>query len=101
MKHGTMQRHGLSVLRSVFLLIIIYFVYSIARPGPCDGIFEQKAPKLDTTLSFLKANREVGIGSVGRPRTLERSSPLSYLARVFLPETKARHHGLFGRPQSS
>ena len=67
-----------------FLLIIIYFVYSIGRRGPCDGIFEQKAQKLDTALSFLKANGEVGIGSVARPRTLERSSPLSYLrTRVF------------------
>jgi hypothetical protein len=42
-------------------LIVAYFVYSI-RPGPCDGIFEQTAPKLDTTVRFLKANGEVVIG---------------------------------------
>src|SRR6266849_1795980 len=42
-------------------LIVAYFVYS-TRPGPCDGIFEQTAPKLDTTVRFLKANGEVVIG---------------------------------------
>ena len=41
--------------------IIAFFVY-ITRPGPCDSIFEQTAPKLDTTVRFLKANGEVVIG---------------------------------------
>jgi hypothetical protein len=44
------------------LAIIAFFIY-VTRPGPCDSIFEQTAPKLDTTLHFLKTDGEVVIGS--------------------------------------
>jgi hypothetical protein len=43
------------------LAIVGLFVY-FTRPGPCDSIFEQTAPRLDTTLHFLKTNGEMVIG---------------------------------------
>ena len=42
-------------------MIVGLFVY-FTRPGPCDSIFEQTAPRLDTTLHFLKTNGEMVIG---------------------------------------
>jgi hypothetical protein len=34
------------------LAIIALFVY-LTRPGPCDSILEQTAPKLDASIHFL------------------------------------------------
>jgi hypothetical protein len=43
------------------LTIVGLFVYFM-RPGPCDSIFEQTTPRLDTTLHFLNTNGEMVIG---------------------------------------
>jgi hypothetical protein len=39
----------------------LYFVHT-ARPGPCDSIFEQTAPRLQASVQFLKANGKMIIG---------------------------------------
>jgi len=55
------SRLWLPVAAAGVLTIVRLFVY-FTRPGPCDSIFEQTAPKLDTTLHFLKTNGEMVIG---------------------------------------
>jgi hypothetical protein len=44
------------------LAVIALFIY-FTRPGPCDTIFEQTAPKLAITLQHLKTNGGMVIGS--------------------------------------
>ena len=43
------------------LAVIALFIY-LTRPGPCDAIFEQTAPKLAIALQHLKTNAGVVIG---------------------------------------
>jgi len=43
------------------LAVVALFIY-FTRPGPCDSIFEQTAPKLAITLQHLKTNGGVVIG---------------------------------------
>ncbi|HLW71417.1 MAG TPA: hypothetical protein VKS22_12435 [Candidatus Binataceae bacterium] len=51
----------MSALAAGVLGVIAFFIY-VNRPGPCDAIFQQTAPKLDTSLHFLKTNGDVVIG---------------------------------------
>jgi len=44
------------------LAVVALFIY-FTRPGPCDSIFEQTAPKLAITLQHLKTNGGMVIGS--------------------------------------
>ena len=55
------SRLWLAAAAAGVLVIVGLFVY-LTRPGPCDSIFEQTAPRLDTTLHFLKTNGEMVIG---------------------------------------
>jgi hypothetical protein len=43
------------------MAVAALFIY-VTRPGPCESIFEQTAPKLHTTINFLKTNGEMVIG---------------------------------------
>jgi hypothetical protein len=43
------------------LSIIALFLYQ-TRPGPCDSIFEQTAPELETTIHFLQSSGNMVIG---------------------------------------
>ena len=61
--------------------IIALFIY-VTRPGPCDGIFEQTAPKLNTTIHFLKANGETVIGSDKVQELAESSQRIGILCKT-------------------
>ena len=63
------------------IAIIALFIY-VTRPGPCDSIFEQTAPKLDATLHFLKTNGEMVIGSNKIQELAESSQRIGILCKT-------------------
>jgi len=63
------------------MAILALFIY-LNRPGPCDGIFEQTAPKLDTTIQFLKTNGEMVIGSDKVQELAESSQRIGILCKT-------------------
>jgi hypothetical protein len=60
-KSDSGSRLWLGAAAAGLLAIVGLFVY-FTRPGPCDSIFEQTAPRLETTLHLLKTNGEMIIG---------------------------------------
>jgi hypothetical protein len=58
---GGMQKALIVFVAVASVLLIAAFMYFI-RPQPCDGIFEQTAPRLKVKLGFIEANGEWAIG---------------------------------------
>jgi hypothetical protein len=61
--------------------IIALFIY-LNRPGPCDSIFEQTAPKIDTTIQFLKTNGQMVIGGDKVQELAESSQRVGILCKT-------------------
>jgi hypothetical protein len=63
------------------MAIAALFIY-LTRPGPCDGIFEQTAPKLVTTMHFLKTNGDMVIGRDKVQELAESSQRIGILCKT-------------------
>jgi hypothetical protein len=56
------QTRIFAVIAGGVLLIIFLYVRNTTRPNPCDSIFEQTAPELQTSLAQLKTKGDLVIG---------------------------------------
>jgi hypothetical protein len=74
-------RLGVTVSAVGVMVIAALFIY-VTRPGPCDGIFEQTAPKLHTTINFLKTNGEMVIGRDKVQELAESSQRIGILCKT-------------------
>jgi hypothetical protein len=80
---GSSWRLGVTIRAVGVVVIVALFIYYVMpHPGPCDNIFEQTAPKLDTTVHFLKTDGEIVIGRDKVQELAESSQRIGILCKT-------------------